>query len=119
MLLPDLKANKPHQVKMHFTDAAHCPANRAWLPLGAYLRHSGGVETLPPMPAGRQVPETKTLPLMDGLRLVPPPEQWRPNGENLATPVFALPTKALLRLMLWPGATGWDHSLRKMAFRCR
>ena len=59
--LPSLHSNTPHELILAHEVEAFVPANRAWLPLGVYLRTSEGVLPLPPLPAGvrkREVEET-------------------------------------------------------------
>lgn len=76
--LPDLAAGTVHEVVLEHLEAAFRPVNRAWLPLGAYLRHAGGVEALPALPAGVISGEAPEPPPCPGLRLVPPPQSWVP-----------------------------------------
>ena len=46
--LPDLAPGVPHDIVLRYDAVKYQPVNRAWLPLGAYLRHAGGVTVLPP-----------------------------------------------------------------------
>lgn len=78
--LPDLKAAVWHEVTLVHDNAEFTPANRAWLPIGANLRHADGPTTLA-QPWARGVdhgiaPDTAPESL-DGLRLVPPPSDWQ------------------------------------------
>lgn len=77
--LPDLQAGQPHEVVVEYTDG-HKAANRAWLPMGPYLRVGGEVIALPNR---REGPRPQTLPDLgpfDGLPVVPQPEIWRASG---------------------------------------
>ncbi|QYZ71846.1 family 20 glycosylhydrolase [Neotabrizicola shimadae] len=74
--LPDLSAGALHEVVLEHVDPEYRPRNRAWLPLGPYLRHAGGVDPLPPLPSGVISGEAPEPPPCPGLRLVPPPQSW-------------------------------------------
>jgi len=81
--LPDLAAGCAHEVVLEHADPHYHPRNRAWLPLGAYLRV--GRECLP-LPSGadlglREVGE-RPAPKLDPARLplVPQPTDWRASG---------------------------------------
>ncbi|MCU0904642.1 MAG: beta-N-acetylhexosaminidase [Tabrizicola sp.] len=84
--LPDLVPGTVHEVVMDHTRPIYPPRNRAWLPLGAYLRV--GKECLP-LPLGndlglREVDVPAALPLAaDRLPLIPQPEGWVPTGGAL------------------------------------
>ncbi|MDP2741021.1 MAG: family 20 glycosylhydrolase [Pseudorhodobacter sp.] len=88
--LPDLVPGRAAQLVLEHADPAFRPANRAWLPRGAYLRV--GARTLP-LPALRAGPQSDTPPRMTpdfaGLRLIPQPESWQPAPGSLAAPSFA------------------------------
>ena len=73
--LPDLRPGKPHIVTVEHRNRIFAPANRAWLPLGPYIRHRHGILELPPAEPG---PRTGTAPTPaaagpDALMLCPPP----------------------------------------------
>ncbi len=68
---------------LEYANPDFAPVNRAWLPLGPYLRHAGGVTALPPLPAGVQPSSAEPTPVYHGLRLIPQPTQWQPTGETL------------------------------------
>lgn len=94
--LPNLPANQPHKFTIKYADG-HRPANRAWMPLGPYLRHAGDVIVLPPTPAGRRVPaptRSKT-PDYDRLPIVPQPQKWTPSGLRVEVDGFAVTGDAL------------------------
>jgi hexosaminidase len=83
--LPDLAPGAEHEVVLEHAHKEFGPRNRAWLPLGAYLRV--GRECLP-LPSGNEIGlrQTEALPapapaLSPGrLALVPQPTEWRPSG---------------------------------------
>lgn len=80
--LPDLQAGRPHHLVIAHRDPSHKLANRAFLPLGAYLRTAQGCLPLPPLPAGVDLsvlPPRQAAPF-DGLPLVPQPTLWEPAG---------------------------------------
>lgn len=94
--LPDLPAGAVHEVVLEHLDPSYRPVNRAWLPLGAYVRHKGGCTPLPPLPAGVAPAEAPDAPPCPGLRLVPPPNAWTPTpGTADATAGFATRSDAL------------------------
>ena len=81
------------------------PKNRAWLPLGAYLRLKTGVVALPPLETGVRVdqPPPRVVPPFAGLQLVPQPTEWHPGAGVLPVMGFAtdfdLPLAERLNLM--------------------
>ncbi len=94
--LPDVPANRPHVVRFRYT-GGYTPTNRAWMPLGPYLRHQGDIIPLPPAPAGRHPPKRETRPPFDGLPLVPQPTRWTPTGARTAdVDGFAITGDALI-----------------------
>lgn len=91
VLLPDLAPGQPHSLILGHQEAAFVPRNRAWLPLGAYLRTEDGTLPLPPLEEGvRQAPE-KPAPEWKGLRLIPQPLSWTPVGGQGASFASAHP----------------------------
>ncbi|WP_295074927.1 family 20 glycosylhydrolase [Tabrizicola sp.] len=81
--LPDLAAGALHEVVLEHAVKEFGPRNRAWLPLGAYLRV--GKECLP-LPAGNDIglrdvdgPDAPTL-APGRLPLVPQPTDWAPSA---------------------------------------
>lgn len=89
--LPDLAADVPHRVVLVHAEPAFAPKNRAWLPLGSYLRTIYGPMPLPELELGvrwdglppREVPE------FAGLKLVPQPTRWVPAAGVLRAQAFA------------------------------
>ena len=55
--LPDLAPGIPHELVIGPETRAFRPVNRAWLPLGPYLRVGGATIPLPPLPAGGPLAE--------------------------------------------------------------
>jgi hexosaminidase len=90
--LPDLVPGMPQEVVLEHAHKAFGPRNRAWLPLGAYLRI--GKERLPLPPGndlglrGADAPPTPPLP-PDRLPLVPQPTDWRPSQGTVDFSVLA------------------------------
>lgn len=77
--LPDLTAGMPHEVILGYT-AGYRPANRAWMPLGPYLRVGKDAIALPPMDAGCRPHNLPDIDPFDGLAVVPQPREWVPTG---------------------------------------
>lgn len=88
--LPDIPAGGVARVVVAHQDAGYRPVNRAWLPLGAHLRHRDGMEALPPLPAGVTLSDPTPVAGFAGLRLIPQPTQWHPAGGTLAATNFAI-----------------------------
>ena len=85
--LPDLAAGARHEVVLEHANKEFGPRNRAWLPLGPYLRV--GKECLPLPPGtdlGLRVGEGPPAPALEAgrLPLVPQPTDWRPSGGTVA-----------------------------------
>lgn len=81
--LPDLPAGARQEVVLEHALKEFGPRNRAWLPLGAYLRV--GKECLPLPPGadlGLRDGESALAPVLEPgrLPLVPQPMDWRPSG---------------------------------------
>jgi hexosaminidase len=84
--LPDLVPGTEHELVLEHAQKEFGPRNRAWLPLGAYLRVGRECMALPPGSdlglrdeVGPPAPK-----LADGiLPLVPQPTEWRPSGGTL------------------------------------
>ena len=81
--LPDLIAGIPHSIVLHYADPTFGPANRAWLPLGPYLRHANGTTALPALPAGVTTQADSPFTPHEGLRIVPQPTAWTATGGAL------------------------------------
>jgi hexosaminidase len=90
--LPDLSPGTVHEVVMDHTRPIYPPRNRAWLPLGAYLRVGRDCLPLPPgTDLGlRQIEGPPAPPLdRDRLPLIPQPERWEPAPGTLAFAALA------------------------------
>lgn len=93
--LPSLEAGQTHRFEIAYT-GGYRPANRAWMPMGPYLRHAGDIIALPPTPAGRKPPPLPVnAPPLDGLPLAPQPTVWRPTGQEISVDGFAFDSAAL------------------------
>ncbi len=89
--LPDLRAGQVHAVTIAHANPDFRPVNRAWLPLGGYLRLAdGSCHALPDLPAGVAPCRDRTAPEPSGLRLIPPPADWAPGEGTLAARGFAV-----------------------------
>jgi hexosaminidase len=89
--LPDLKTGQPHEIILRHEKGDFRFGNRAWLPLGPYLRTADGPVPLPALPAGvLPGPVPTPVPLPDGvLPLVPQPDHWQPSGGHLTFTTLA------------------------------
>lgn len=84
--LPNIAANSRIKLVLTYAEPDFFPRNRAWLPLGAYLRVGNQTHALPPLPAGILDAPAKpkvTLPA-ETLRLIPQPADWQPTGGTRA-----------------------------------
>ena len=92
VLLPDIAAGFNHRVVLAYDSPGFQPRNRAWLPLGAYLRVG---KTCLPLPPGTPLgvlpgPEPLAPPLpADTLPLIPAPQSWVPSGGMVNVTGFA------------------------------
>lgn len=84
--LPDLVAGEAHHVTIKYGAGYH-PANRAWMPLGPYLRHGDEVIVLPPTEAGRRG-AVRPVGVVKGLPVLPEPALWVPDEGTLRTTGF-------------------------------
>lgn len=82
--LPDIPAGGAVSVVLAHQNPAYGPRNRAWLPLGAYLRTSQGCFPLPKLSAGVREAAV-AYPEATGLRLIPAPAFWLPKGQEMVT----------------------------------
>lgn len=84
--LPDIPAGGRHDLVLAYDNPAYAPKNRAWLPLGPYLRLGKDCHPLPPgSPLGvLPGPARPAPPLPAGsLTLVPAPQSWQPGEGTL------------------------------------
>lgn len=93
--LPDLVSGEPYEFTLAYRDRTRTPANRAWLPLGPYLRSADGPVALPPVRSGCDPQPLKTVPPFEGLQLVPQPTDWAPTGGTLYADGFFCDDDAL------------------------
>ncbi len=84
--LPDITPGQTTSIVLEHASPEFGPVNRAWLPLGPYLRHAGGTTPLPPLRSGlAKMPDQPFTPF-DGLRLIPQPTNWLPRPGHLDCP---------------------------------
>jgi hexosaminidase len=88
--LPDIAAGATHRVVIAPERRDFVPRNRAWLPLGSYLRLKTGLVQLPKLKTGVRydAPPPRVAPLPKGLRLLPQPASWRGSGASVAVTAF-------------------------------
>ena len=105
--LPDLAPGVPHLVVLEHANPDFRPCNRAWLPLGAYLRVGKDCLPLPPgTDLGVRAVEAPAAPALarDRLALVPQPAAWTPAGGTVdfgtLAPVAGIEAVAELALRL-------------------
>ena len=101
--LPDIKAGMTHHFILRYANPTYKPKNRAWLPLGAYLRAEDFVDFK--ASCRRYNPGTGACPQVKDLCLVPKPYSWTASGGYL--PVRSVKQKS----PLW-------HSVDALALRC-
>ncbi len=89
--LPDLAPDVQHRVVLVHDGKGFSPKNRAWLPLGPYLRTTYGPMPLPATELGVRydTPPPRMAPQFAGLKLVPQPTKWLPSVGTLRTLAFA------------------------------
>jgi len=92
--LPDLAAGEPHTVTLRYSHG-YKPANRAWMPLGPYLRTADELIALPPTRAGCDPIEIMATAPFEGLSLLPQPSHWAPTGEVVSIDGLAINDQAL------------------------
>lgn len=86
--LSDLTAGEPRGLVVAYAAPEYRPVNRAWLPLGAYLRVGNQTFALPAIPAGLADSVAARPAPYDGLRLVPPPSRWLPSAGKIKVDGF-------------------------------
>ncbi len=84
--LPDIAAGQTHRLVLAYDNPDYFAKNRAWLPLGAFLRVG---KTAHPLPDGfdlgvrsSEMPAPQPLPAQT-LPLIPPPQNWRAGEGHL------------------------------------
>jgi hexosaminidase len=111
--LPDIGPDQSAVLVIGHQNPDFRPVNRAWLPLGAYLRVAGQTHPLPALDQGiRPHDPLPDAPLFAGLRLIPQPTRWQPVSGTLTTtgfqgdhPAFADVDALSVRLHLPPFLT--------------
>ena len=88
--LGDLRAGQPYALTIAHAHPDYAPTNRAWLPLGGYLRAGGELIELPKLPAGVKVkphqPPSNPDPL--ALRICPQPTKFTASADHLHVSTF-------------------------------
>jgi hexosaminidase len=76
--LPNIPKDGKVRFVMAYVEPDFAPKNRAWLPLGPYLRTKAGPIPLPGTETGVRVDSAppRTAPEHEGLRLIPQPTRW-------------------------------------------
>ena len=89
--LPDIPTGGSASVVIEYREPGFAPKNRAWLPLGPYLRTKAGVFALPQIETGVRVKTAppRVVPPFEGLQLVPQPTLWVASGGSIQVPAFA------------------------------
>ena len=92
--LPDLQAGKACAFSLGYDGFK--PANRAWMPLGPYLRtNDATVIQLPPVPSGfHPAPDTPAK-AFSGLKLIPQPTSWSPTGQTVLVSSYSCENDAM------------------------
>ena len=99
MQLPDIAAGQAHRFRIAHADPGYAVANRAWLPLGGYLRlNDGRTQALPVLPQGVMSGPPRPHPPFDGLRLIPQPTRWAPSSGTLQASTFASESDSLAQV---------------------
>lgn len=97
VLLPDLEANVPATVVIGYANPDFWPKNRAWLPLGAYLRTEAGPLALPEGSLGVRLDSAeKPAGSFAGLNLIPQPTSWAPTTGSVALSTLQSDDPALI-----------------------
>ena len=119
--LPDIAPDTPVHLVIRHDNPDFRPVNRAWLPLGAYLRVAGKAITLPPLAVGVLPANDCPAPVVQGLRLIPQPSDWQPAAGTLSLsristddPAFARADTLAIRQNL-PPLTGAGTPLTLIA----
>ena len=82
--IPDMAAGDVVELTLEHVIARHKPANRAWIPLGPYLRHDGGITELPVGPSGAAPWVAEPGTVAPDLCLVPLPKAAKLSGETVS-----------------------------------
>ncbi len=92
-----LRADAPLRFRLRYAAHGDKIMNRAWLPLGAYLRRDDGTTEPVGLPKSgvRSAAPLPPVPDSGHLRLVPPPKTWTPTGGSVAVTGFELDENSL------------------------
>ncbi|MEP3296203.1 MAG: family 20 glycosylhydrolase [Pseudoruegeria sp.] len=80
--LPPLTANQPHLITIIYADG-HLAANRAWMPLGPYLKFGTDIIPLDSGPLGVKATPQSDLGHFDGLQIIPQPSAVALDGQTI------------------------------------
>ena len=89
--LPNIPAGGSVRFEMAYVEPEFRPKNRAWLPLGPYLRTKNGPIPLPDLETGVRTDQAppRMEPDFPGLKLIPQPTSWRARGGTVDVVGFA------------------------------
>lgn len=107
--LPDLIAGQPHKGILFYI-GGYKPANRAWLPLGPYLRVDGQVIELPWDAGGARWHIPAPTGTAKGLPILPQPQGWTPVGGSVAVQGFACDDPAFAAANDLAMRRGWSFA---------
>lgn len=90
VLLPDIPAGGTVKFVLNHDRAGFAVRNRAWLPLGGYLRTKAGCVPFPGLAEGvRGDVPPRVVADFKGLPLVPQPTEWHPSSGSVAVDGFS------------------------------
>lgn len=78
--LPPLRRNQSHRVVIKYVGDATYTTNRAWGPLGNFLKTSVGTVAFDAPRQGVMTTHPTDVSIPDELRIVPPVDAWRPSA---------------------------------------
>ncbi len=104
--LPTLKAGETFELVIQYAGGFK-PANRAWLPLGPYLRHGKEIIELPKPESGCRPQVLPDLGPVKGLPLVPQPQSWVSTGAVLKVAGFVCERPAFESVATLAARRGW------------
>ena len=107
--LPPLEQGQTHRLILAYEADEFVPVNRAWLPLGAYVRVDGEIIELPTLPAGvrahsmgeRAINHTIKTPKDVPLRLCPQPTRFQGTGGTLRAQNFRASSDQFAAVNAW------------------
>ena len=106
--LPPLTEREVHSVDLIYDDPNIVVKNRAWLPLGSYLRIGGKCHDLPALELGVRMAKEQTFEPYRGLPLIPAPTLWAPASSIVKTKGFLFSDKELKKINALAARNGID-----------